>query len=220
MMLIENREHQTLTSPPSTSVEPARLSLQLRRAWDWVSGALTIIGLASVLDDVIKWAWLAHVIVDVYQSTIGKIFDWVAPWLPFNIPQEWRSEVALGLIVLSAINFGSWGRGDEITGRNMPATFRWMLSAALLDEDEPLASIARWVGLFVVLAAAAHFIHPGFSLGIILAVVFLCIALLLAVVYTLLFSAIAAWRWLAVLAAVFGAIVALNHIWLTFGVPR
>jgi len=93
----------------------ANNSNPLKSIWNWFSTISGIVGLASLLDNLLVWKGFIGKFIGFYQSLIYPIFNFLFTWVPFSIPNYVYDYLVLGIIVA-----GSYIRTltsiDEIQG--------------------------------------------------------------------------------------------------------
>lgn len=79
---------------------PAHLiTPQVRRALRWwrrIGLLMNSVGLASLFDNVVKWARWIHWTIGQYRF----VRDWAFGLLPFQLPDDWRDSVVIAFVIL------------------------------------------------------------------------------------------------------------------------
>lgn len=102
------------TAHPESPV-PAERGSTFSRLWVWASTPLAVIGLASLAEDVVKWARSISYIVEHYKIVKTKSFLFIAPYLPFDFPDAWRDSAILCAVLFSVTSLGYYKK----TGRSL-----------------------------------------------------------------------------------------------------
>jgi hypothetical protein len=205
----------------------------LRRTWEKVATVLAVIGLVDLTGQLIKWAAVIHWVVTKYA--IAKA--WVFGWLPFHIPPEWHDTIVLASILLSVTNIGVYRE----TRWRIRSFWKAAETSALLHKFSPLPLllfVLLILGPFVAGALIFYYLWDGLArelfpvfnqdartipsvllmagfLGM-LFVFILSEILGIIAAFALLFVIVAlvvAWRWILATAAIFGALVAINEVY-------
>jgi hypothetical protein len=173
----------------------------LRRAWQaWlqVGGVLAVITLVDLTGQLIKWAAVIHWIAAQY----AVVRAWLFGWLPFHILPALHDPIVLLLILFGVANVGVYRR----TGRNF-------VSLAISEFGGGfVATIAgAGVALLLTLIISNQYFTP---LNIILSIGLAILSLMIGFV-----AAIIAWRWLLITAAIFGALILVNQVYVLWLEP-
>jgi len=184
----------------------------LRRTWERVATVLAVIGLIDVSSQLIHWAALIHWVVTNYAI----VRTWLFGWLPFHIHLEWHDPIVLFLIFLSVTNVGYYRR----TGHTIVEVLR-LLTRLLIEEDRYALIIVIMCALpapiIYILIDHSLMFNVTFGVSVVIGALFAPVYLLLTM--ALLGSAIEAWRWLLVTAAIFGSLVAINQVYVLYLEP-
>jgi len=205
----------------------------LRRTWEKVATALAVVGLVDLTGQLIKWAAVIHWVVAKYA--IVKV--WLFGWLPVHIPPEWHDAIVLASILLSVTNIGVYRE----TRWRIRSVWKAAETSALLHKFSPLPLllfVLLILGPFVAGILIFHYLwhdlarelFPSLNedsrtmpsallvagvLGMLLSLILseimgIVVALALALMIVAL---VVAWRWVLVTAAIFGALVVINEVY-------
>jgi hypothetical protein len=217
----------------------------LRRAWERVATVLAVIGLIDVSSQLIHWAKLIHEIAEKYAI----VRSWLFGWLPFHIPPEWHDPIVLFLIFFSVTNLGYYqttknlfmlfivkyintGIWDDITEVFTEAFKRLNKrhNRSVVVHQIKRIGFKRFLikqGLMYAVLVGLFSFFPWFSnerswWSIVLILFFAAVPIAFLathVIMSMLEGAFVAWRWLLTTAAIFGALVAINQVYVLWLEP-
>jgi len=188
----------------------------LRRTWEKIATVLAVIGLIDVTGQLIHWAQLKHEIATQYAI----VRAWLFSWLPFHIPPELHDPIVLFLILVSVTNIGIYKTyGITILSvlfarRSLPLSF--LRHVPFLSTVVVPLSILLFTGIALYVAYVFHR-HGDDIYNMATMVTFLLVS------YFLFLPTAAAvfltWRWLLTTAVIFGALVAINQVYVLWLEP-
>jgi hypothetical protein len=175
----------------------------LRSTWEKIATVMAVISLVDITGQLIKWMALIHWVATHYAIARA----WLFGWLPFHIPPEWHDPIVLTLILLSVTNVG--------VHRKTRHTFIYHF----VDEALQLLFLP-YILLFITLLLVLGFLNI-LSLGQFIAVFLFGVggAFLLLQTAIILRVMLMAWHWLLITAAFFGALVAINQVYVLWLEP-
>jgi hypothetical protein len=213
----------------------------VRRTWEKIATVIAVIGLADLSGQLIKWAAAIHLVITKYAI----VKAWLFGWLPFHIPPEWHDPIVLLLIFLSVTNMGvyretgktyifyalkhGWNRIillalwplKVFNSRINHKYNRIVMKESMLYPQGYTAVLA--IKLIVLLGFCAFMAFFADPIGRILIAMFVVTAVVTTAVQSgmsiLLDGAFLAWRWLLVTAAIFGALVIVNQVYVLWLEP-
>jgi len=186
--------------------------------------ALAVIGLIDVSQQLIDWAAFIHRIVEKYAI----VRAWLFGWLPFHIPPEWHDPIVLLLIFFSVTNAGIYRRtkGTYMSYiiKNSALAGGWS-ALTIVGFIKIAVHMVIFFTLFVALMSQwrGHELHIWYF-DFLIVFVFLIASTTVAfggtgIVLALFDGVILAWRWLLTTAAFFGALVAVNQVYVLWLEP-
>jgi hypothetical protein len=185
------------------------------RSWEKVATVIAVIGLIDLSGQLIKWAALIHWIAEHYAA----VRTWLFGWLPWHIPPEWHDPIVLFLILFSVTNVGLYRRKRYTIVLYFRNNWVWFaiptliviipISVALsIIKETASAPSAYWEPIKNLIYSYICW-YIGWS---VLAFPITCIALVFA-------ASVIAWRWVLTTAAIFGALVDINYVYVQWLEP-
>jgi hypothetical protein len=181
----------------------------VRRTWEKIATVLAVIGLIDVSKQLIEWAEWVHWIATQYAI----VRTWLFGWLPFHVPPELHDPIVLFLIFFSVTNVGLYRKtGFAIISRVRVDIWR---------------VLPRFVGASLFLALQITFVaHRAYPSDmpflnryiVALTISFVGYGILGLIIAEVVFALIA-WRWVLGTAAIFGALVAVNQVYVLWLEP-
>jgi hypothetical protein len=209
----------------------------LRRTWEKIATVLAVIGLIDLSSQLIHWAALIHWVATKYAI----VRAWLFGWLPFHIAPEWHDPIVLFLIFFSVTNLGYYQKTKRMF---MLFIVKYINTGIWDDITEAFKRHNRSVvvhhikrigfkrflikqGLMYAVLVGLFSFFPWFSnerswWSIVLIFFFAAgpIALLAThVIMSMLEGAFVAWRWVLTTAAIFGALVVINQVYVLWLEP-
>jgi hypothetical protein len=202
----------------------------LLAVWPKIANVLAILSLIELTHQLVEWAAFIHEIAVRY----AVVRNWMFSILPFTVPPGWHDYIVLCLIYLSVTNIGFYQRTGRMFFSRMlrqaafehylrrHASRRLRLGGPLLfadiekrdKSDEIVVLVSYIVGAIGLLGFFASIIYVNFFAPINERPFDARVALLWSGVTVLIASgALFAWRWILGTALVFGAIVAINEMY-------
>ena len=78
----------------------------LEKAWLFVGGLTTVIGLSSLTDDLIAWGDFVQRLIISYKTFIYPLWDFFFFWLSVDIPEWIKDYLTIGVILTSSLYRG------------------------------------------------------------------------------------------------------------------
>jgi hypothetical protein len=197
----------------------------LRRTWEKAATILAVIGLIDLSSQLIHWAALIHWIVTKYAAVRTCLFG----WLPFHIPPDWHDPIVLFSILLSVTNVGIYRETGwrirsfwkAVNNSKFSALLFGLLALVFFPATAVVGGvILHYVpGLFPFFDNDASEIHPMLlAMGVLLFLLLFILseslgAIVVLALFVLVMAFSVAWRWLLATAAIFGALVIVNQVY-------
>ena len=86
-----------------------------KSVWNYFTIITGIIGLSSLLDDLIAWQGFIEKFIAYYRGLVYPFFDFLFSWLPFTVPAYVNDYLVIGALVASSY-FKTLSSLDEIKG--------------------------------------------------------------------------------------------------------